>query len=271
MKKVIVLFVFVLAVTGLVLANTADPSRALEGWQVKGDFHSLEMKPAKGPMLDENIEIEITPDEPIVIPGEGDWFEVGIYIENLTGDDVWFDAWMDVELPWGWSFELVSPCELMLPAGYLFEGSIWLYMPFFAPEGTYNLDAYVGDYPDTIWDQDNLTVIKEEWQWPDAMKGWQVKGDLASAQPIPIEGPMLDEDIDIEITPDDPITVPGTVPVFSIAAWGRTSTTSGPSSPASCCSFHWAQCATSMSPRRMFPATNPAMLTGSFALPYCGA
>jgi hypothetical protein len=115
---------------------------------------------------------------------------------------------MDVELPWGYSFELVCPVELMLPAGYMFEGSLWLYMPFFAPEGTYSLDAYVGDYPDTIWDQDNLTVIKEEWQWPDAMKGWEVKGDFIVANPIPIEEPTVDEGIEIDILPDEPVVLP---------------------------------------------------------------
>lgn len=177
MKKLIGLVVCILAVTTFVYAQPA-------------------------------IDVEITPDDPILLPPEGGWFEFSVSIENTTMDTVWFDAWIDVELPWGWSFTIVSPIELYLPGGYYGNADLWLWMPWFAPEGEYSLTAYVGDYPDDIWDEDNLTVIKEESDGViKGPHGWAVKGDLTSMEKTPISG-QWDDYIDITITPDDPIMMP---------------------------------------------------------------
>ncbi len=190
-----------------VIKESFDGLAGVTGWKVKGDLSDAEVAPLQGNWTDSDVEIEITPDDPITIPEEGGWFEVGVSIANTTADDIWFDAWMDVELPWGTSFTLVSPVELFLPAGFSLEGSLWLYMPCFAPEGTYSLTAYVGDYPDDVWDQDNLTVIKEGM---DAAKSnpLVLKGDLTFGEMKPGASPGTDSDVEIEITPDDPIVIP---------------------------------------------------------------
>jgi hypothetical protein len=94
---------------------------------------------------------------------------------------------MDVELPYGIYFTLVSPIELFLPEGYECSAELSLWMPWFAPGGTYSITAYVGDYPDDIWDEDNLTVIKEDWDGARGLpSGWIVEGGLTLDEIKPI-------------------------------------------------------------------------------------
>jgi len=201
-----------------------DSEVNLNGWQVVNTLPDAEVKPIQGGFTDSDVEIEIQPDEPIVLPAEGGWFDFYVSIENTTLEDQYFDAWIDVELADGYTFTIVSPMELMLPAGYFAEADLWFWMPWFLMEGEYSFTAYVGDYPDDIWDSDNLTIIKEGWSGDNSgRKPFLVKGDLASMDMAPISG-FADSDVEIEILPDEPIVIPAEGDWFSFEVFVENTT-----------------------------------------------
>ncbi|RJP80064.1 MAG: T9SS C-terminal target domain-containing protein [Candidatus Zixiibacteriota bacterium] len=131
------------------------------------------------------LDLEITPDTPVNIPETGGWFDLLLSLENTTAAPVSFEAWIDVELPWGFSIFLKTPIELTVPGGFITSHELEVYVPSFAPAGEYRLTAGVGDYPSTIIDCDSLIIIKAGTDGlAGDLRGWQISGDFfTSLQP----------------------------------------------------------------------------------------
>ena len=128
-------------------------------------------------LLDAPLDIneEYTPDRPpvtvrllpyappIQIPAGGGSFEYNIAVSNNGTEAETFDSWITVTLPNGSEFGPVQgPAELTLPGSASRDRDRTQDVPGSAPAGTYHYNAYVGMYPDDVWDSDSFPFEKLE-------------------------------------------------------------------------------------------------------------
>ena len=108
------------------------------------------------------VTIEFTPvNPPINLPPFGGTvaFDVEITCEE---DYTVFDGWYDLELPDGQVFSPVLLKEsLYLAPGSSINGELELEIPALAMPGTYEVQGYVGSYPDSVVSMTFLTFTKE--------------------------------------------------------------------------------------------------------------
>jgi|GEM_PF-643612 subtilisin family serine protease len=98
---------------------------------------------------------------PIVIPANGGSFSYNIAVANLGSSQVIADIWCDMTLPNGHlTGPTLGPVEVTFPAGYTINRDRNQNIPRSAPPGNYTYNAYVGDYPSTIYDQDSFPFTK---------------------------------------------------------------------------------------------------------------
>lgn len=96
--------------------------------------------------------------DPLVVPRGGS-FSYDVRLENFTGTQQTFDAWIDVVLPGGGTFGPVAgPVEVTLNAGQSVTATLEHQVPLVAPLGTYLLYSHVGTYPGTDLDNDRFSV-----------------------------------------------------------------------------------------------------------------
>ena len=98
---------------------------------------------------------------PIYIPATGGTFEFNIELTNTGTAATTFDVWTMSTLPNGsQAGPLLGPTTVTLAGGDSIDRDREQYVPLPAPEGSYTYDAYVGDYPDDIWDEDHFPFMK---------------------------------------------------------------------------------------------------------------
>ncbi|RJP78391.1 MAG: T9SS C-terminal target domain-containing protein [Candidatus Zixiibacteriota bacterium] len=107
------------------------------------------------------IDINLTPDDPVTLPPQGGMVMIGVELTNTSSDPVTFDAWVEAFTPFGTPYTLVFPVPITVPGNFTIEATLRVRLVPPAPAGEYQVIANVGDYPGTIMDADTVTVIKQ--------------------------------------------------------------------------------------------------------------
>ncbi len=107
------------------------------------------------------VTVTLTPyNPPIQIPATGGSFDFNVVIANNGATALTFDGWIMANLPTGVQYLVLEPVNLTLPGGASIDRDRAQYVPANAPPGTYTYEAYVGIFPDTIWDSDSFSFEK---------------------------------------------------------------------------------------------------------------
>ena len=108
------------------------------------------------------VSVALTPlNPPIVIPANGGPFDFNIELTNNDSVTTTFDVWTMATLPSGDEFgPIIGPLSLTFPPGFSANRDRTQAVPAGAPSGDYTYDAYVGNYPDEIIDEDHLDFVK---------------------------------------------------------------------------------------------------------------
>ena len=106
--------------------------------------------------------IELTPhNPPIQIPANGDSFDFDITVGNNGIFPAIVDIWTFATLPDGSQYgPLINAGSITLPPGSIASRDRTQFVPANAPAGDYTYDAYIGDYPNIILDEDHFDFEK---------------------------------------------------------------------------------------------------------------
>jgi photosystem II stability/assembly factor-like uncharacterized protein len=151
---------FVAALVLVLLAVVAVPAAAITSMIALTD--GLNGSPMSPDVPD--VAITITPyNPPIVIPESGGTLAYGIEAKNNEDAPVGFDIWTAYTLPNGNVVGPVcGPARFRLAEGWSADrGDLSEDIPGDAAPGEYTCTAYVGIYPDSIWDTDSFTFKKQ--------------------------------------------------------------------------------------------------------------
>ena len=148
--------------------NTEPFSRC--GWEYTGVWAPFRERETLEPMIRIMITEDLTPDvqvtltpynTPIQIPAGGGSFDFNVELTNAGNNPATFDAWTMATLPSGAVVgPLLGPFTLTLNPGGTIERDRTQAVPGAAPSGVYSYDAYVGDYPTVVWDEDHFDFEK---------------------------------------------------------------------------------------------------------------
>ncbi len=120
--------------------------------------------------------VTLTPENPpISIPASGGSFDFNIEIDNLEPTPATFDVWTDVTMPDGSTYgPIINVQGLTLPANTSADRDKTQAVPAVAPSGSYFYNAFVGNYPNSIYASDSFSFTKEcdgdnfgttVWKW----------------------------------------------------------------------------------------------------------
>ena len=122
-----------------------------------GQVYSIELVPP-GPF---NVTVTLTPENPpIIIPANGGSFGFNILVNNLEANPVMCDVWTMVTLPNGSEYGPIINAPLNTPVGFSGNRDRLQAVPSTAPSGNYTYDAYVGTYPNNVWNEDHFDFSK---------------------------------------------------------------------------------------------------------------
>ena len=122
-----------------------------------GQVYSIELVPP-GPF---DITVTMTPENPpINIPANGGSFNFNIAVANLEGAPASCDVWTMATLPNGSEYGPIINTSLNMPTGFSGNRDRTQAVPASAPAGAYTYDAYVGNFPNNIWDEDHFPFTK---------------------------------------------------------------------------------------------------------------
>lgn len=109
-----------------------------------------------------DVEVTLTPSNPpITIPANGGSFEFNIEVTNNETSASTFSVWTMATLPDGREYgPIIGPIALTLNPGQSADRDRNQAIGSGAPTGTYSYDAYVGVYPDNIWNEDHFDFEK---------------------------------------------------------------------------------------------------------------
>ena len=109
-----------------------------------------------------NVIITLIPyNPPIQIPVSGGTFDFNIAVENTGTSIITADIWTMATLPNGNEYgPIIGPVNLIMNPGYSGNRDRTQNVPASAPAGLYTYDAYIGDYPDEILDEDHFDFEK---------------------------------------------------------------------------------------------------------------
>ncbi|MCB2211059.1 T9SS type A sorting domain-containing protein [bacterium] len=144
-----------------------DPALSVVDWE-----------PAVNVGTGQNVVIEMTPyHTPTVIGPGGGYFRFSASIENQETFTTQIDAWSEFILPNNTVYGPVVLYEnLNLPAGYTLSVAPFQEVPGYAPTGTYQFVAKIGDYPAAI-DSASFEILKIELNAADRwFQGWNNYG-----------------------------------------------------------------------------------------------
>jgi len=163
------------------------------GWAPYRDAEDSEamIRATVSPTTASDVQVALTPyGTPIQIPAGGGTFEFNIQISNNGASTVNTDIWTMATLPGGGEYGPIINVNFNLPPGLSANRDRIQNVPANAPPGNYTYNAYVGDYPGTIWDQDSFPFVKlADDMGGEFVYGWNNFGE-------PFEGEM-----DAEIAP----------------------------------------------------------------------
>ena len=119
----------------------------------------LTITTAPGTPLDVNV--ELTPvGLPIQIPAGGGTFQFNIEVTNNEPTSSTFTVWTMATLPNGSEYGPIINTAATLPGNASGDRDRTQVVPASAPAGMYTYDAYVGIYPNNIWDEDHFQFEK---------------------------------------------------------------------------------------------------------------
>ena len=112
---------------------------------------------AAGPLT-----VTLTPyNPPIQIPANGGSFRFNIAVSNTGTNPETFDIWTMATLPNGNEYgPIINIPGFTAPANWSGNRDRTQAVPGSAPAGMYTYDAYVGVYPDDVWDEDHFEFEK---------------------------------------------------------------------------------------------------------------
>ena len=98
---------------------------------------------------------------PIQIPSIGGRFEFNIAVSNTGISPAEVDIWTMATLPNGNEYgPIIFVEDIILMPGQIIDRHRTQNVPANAPPGEYTYDAYIGLYPDTVWDEDHFDFEK---------------------------------------------------------------------------------------------------------------
>jgi hypothetical protein len=134
------------------------------------------------------------------VPASGGSFDFNIAVSNADPAPVTFDIWTMATLPNGNEYgPIINVQDFTAPANWSSNRDRTQAVPASAPPGLYTYDAYVGAYPDEVWDEDHFEFEKLPGDGGGVQEGgWDCWGDgfddIASqdASPLPAEFTVLE-------------------------------------------------------------------------------
>ncbi|TKJ37239.1 hypothetical protein CEE37_14090 [candidate division LCP-89 bacterium B3_LCP] len=155
--------------TGVSFVNTDN------GWVVGDNGTILNY----GEIVPWDVTVSLThTSPPIVIPATGGSFDFNIAVTNNETSPVSFNVWTMVTLPNTVEFgPLIGPIDLNFDPGFSANRDRTQVVPANAPAGMYTYDAYVGIYPDIIWNEDHFDFEKLATGDGIAITGWECWGE----------------------------------------------------------------------------------------------
>lgn len=116
---------------------------------------------------------------PIQIPAIGGSFDFNIAIRNDSSTAVLCDIWTFATLPNGNQYgPIINFQDFNFPSGAQINRDRTQYVPQGAPVGNYTYDAYIGEYPGNIWDEDHFDFEKlPTADGGDCVLGWDNFGE----------------------------------------------------------------------------------------------
>lgn len=144
---------------------------------------------SRSPIGAPQVTIALSPyGTPIQIPPGGGSFNYNISASNAQMTPVSVSVWCDVTLPNGNPYgPTLGPVSITLAAGQTLNRDRSQSVPGIAPSGTYTYHAYIGQYPDVVWDQDSFIFTKSGVD-AGGLQGWTNRGgDFLedAAPPVP--------------------------------------------------------------------------------------
>ncbi len=108
-----------------------------------------------------DVLVTLTPyNPPIQVPANGGQFSFNIAITNNEAVSVAFSVWTTVTLPTGGAYGPIINAAVTIPASITADRDRNQSVPATAPTGNYIYNAYIGNYPSVIWDEDHFTFEK---------------------------------------------------------------------------------------------------------------
>jgi hypothetical protein len=117
---------------------------------------------------------------PIQIPASGGSFDFNIEVANNGVSSETFDIWTMATLPNGSEYgPIINVSDFTAPASWSADRDRTQAVPATAPAGMYTYDAYVGVYPDDIWNEDHFDFEKLAGDDSGSQfLGWECWGEL---------------------------------------------------------------------------------------------
>ena len=124
------------------------------------------------------LSLSMTPvNPPISIPPSGGSFSYTLTITNNAPNPDVFDGWTEVILPNGNRYgPIILRQNLQIPAGATIQRTLTQMVPGYAPMGTYNYVANVGDHPGTVWTSSSFPFTKTGRDASAVGQGWLCTG-----------------------------------------------------------------------------------------------
>ena len=142
------------------------------------------------------LNITLTPyNPPIVIPPGGDAFAYNIAGANSGSSPAIFDAWVNIEVPGGYSFTVLGPVyDITMAAGSSIERDRTVFVPGNAPAGEYICMGMIGTYPWNVVDMDAFPFFKAgaDGIWKGS-EGWICSGEPFPGEDIATEEALPEE------------------------------------------------------------------------------
>ena len=161
-----------------------------DGWNVD----DIKLMGFTEPIPPPDVTVTLTPENPpIVIPANGGSFNFNIAGDNNGTSPAAFDVWTYATLPNGTQYgPIIFVSNFTLAAGAAVERDRTQAVPANAPSGDYTYDAYLGLYPNIVWDEDHFDFEKladsdggplvPDWNnWGESFD--ELSGDASSVTP----------------------------------------------------------------------------------------
>ncbi len=140
------------------------------------------------------LEITLTPyNPPIHIPANGGSFDFNIELTNTDPMGFEVDIWTMATLPNGTQFgPIINVGAFPIPGSSSVNRDRTQMVPANAPAGCYTYDAYVGTFPNDIWDEDHFDFEKLAVGDGSPLYGWECWGE-----------PFEEDATQTEVIPDE--------------------------------------------------------------------